>query len=163
MQRVKISRCCSVVGGIWNYSNICYCLQYLGLIQGMYLPRIWAASICLSGHIGAVNWNTAGAVITTDKPCGCKIQQSLVFIIIDGQRYSLFYIDPYSLQVWGVGLCTQGNCATEGNSGNCQSGNCHSGERWMRKPSVHCGKWKSNEGIDNIANGPVNNMSFFML
>ena len=23
--------------------------------------------------------------------------------------------------------CTQGNCATEGNSGNCQSGNCHSG------------------------------------
>ena len=25
------------------------------------------------------------------------------------------------------------------------------------------GKWKSNEGIDNIANGPVNNMSFFML
>ena len=58
---------------------------------------------------------------------------------------------------------TQGNCATEGNSGNCQSGNCHSGERWMRKPSVHGGKWKSNEGIDNIANGPVNNMSFFML
>ena len=47
---------------------------------------------------------------------------------------------------------TQGNCATEGNSGNCQSGNCHSGnchsgERWMRKPSVHGGKWKSNEGI----------------
>ena len=35
---------------------------------------------------------------------------------------------------------TQGNCATEGNSGNCQSGNCHSGERWMRKPSVHSGK-----------------------
>ena len=35
---------------------------------------------------------------------------------------------------------TQGNCATEGNSGNCQSGNCHSGERWMRKPSVHGGK-----------------------
>ena len=33
----------------------------------------------------------------------------------------------------------------------------------MRKPSVHGGKWKSNEGIDNIANGPVNNMSFFML
>ena len=58
---------------------------------------------------------------------------------------------------------TQGNCATEGNSGNCQSGNCHSGERWMRKPSVHGGKWKSNEGIDNIANGPVNNMSFVML
>ena len=58
---------------------------------------------------------------------------------------------------------TQGNCATKGNSGNCQSGNCHSGERWMRKPSVHGGKWKSNEGIDNIANGPVNNMSFFML
>ena len=39
----------------------------------------------------------------------------------------------------------------------------HSGERWMRKPSVHGGKWKSNDGIDNIANGPVNNMSFFML
>ena len=56
----------------------------------------------------------------------------------------------------------QGNCATKGNSVNCQSGNCHSGERWMRKPSVHGGKWKSNEGIDNIANGPVNNMSFFM-
>ena len=38
-------------------------------------------------------------------------------------------------------LCnTQGNCATEGNSGNCQSGNCHSGERWMREPSVHGGK-----------------------
>ena len=56
-------------------------------------------------------------------------------------------------------LCTtQGNCATEGNSGN-----CHSGERWMRKPSVHGGKWKSNEGIDHIANNPVNNMSFFML
>ena len=33
----------------------------------------------------------------------------------------------------------------------------------MRKPSVHGGKWKSNDGIDNIANGPVNNMSFFML
>ena len=32
----------------------------------------------------------------------------------------------------------------------------------MRKPSVHGGKWKSNEGIDNIANGPVNNMSFQM-
>ena len=46
---------------------------------------------------------------------------------------------------------TQGNCATEGNSGN-----CHSRERWMRKPSIHGGKWKSNEGIDNIANGPVN-------
>ena len=59
--------------------------------------------------------------------------------------------------------CTQGNCATEGNSGNCQSGNCHSGERWMMKPSVHGGKWKSNEGIDNTANGPVNNISFFML
>ena len=43
------------------------------------------------------------------------------------------------------------------------SGKCHSGERWVRKPSVHGGKWKSNEGIDNIANGPVNNMSFFML
>ena len=66
---------------------------------------------------------------------------------------------------WNVPVLvnTQGNCATEGNSGNCQSGNCHSGERWMRKPSVHGGKWKSNEGIDNIANGPVNNMSFFML
>ena len=37
-------------------------------------------------------------------------------------------------------MSTQGNCATEGNSGNCQSGNCHSGERWMRKPSVHGGK-----------------------
>ena len=37
-------------------------------------------------------------------------------------------------------LYTQGNCATEGNSGNCQSGNCHSGQRWMRKPSVHGGK-----------------------
>ena len=36
--------------------------------------------------------------------------------------------------------CTQGNCATEGNCGNCESGNCHSGERWMRKPSVHGGK-----------------------
>ena len=35
---------------------------------------------------------------------------------------------------------TQGNCATEGNSGNRQSGNCHSGERWMRKPSVKGGK-----------------------
>ena len=33
----------------------------------------------------------------------------------------------------------------------------------MRKPSVHGGKWKSNESIDKIANGPVNNMSFFML
>ena len=32
---------------------------------------------------------------------------------------------------------TQGNCATEGNSGNCQSG-----ERWMRKPSVHGDKWR---------------------
>ena len=66
---------------------------------------------------------------------------------------------------WSTSLSTlqttQGNCATEGNSGTCHSGNCHSGERWMRKPSVHSGKWKSNEGIDNIANGPVNNMSFF--
>ena len=24
----------------------------------------------------------------------------------------------------------------------------------MRKPSVHGGKWKSNEGVDNIAIGP---------
>ena len=40
----------------------------------------------------------------------------------------------------GYTIITQGNCATEGNSGNCQSGNCHSGERWMRKPSVHGGK-----------------------
>ena len=31
----------------------------------------------------------------------------------------------------------------------------------MRKSFVRGGKWKSNEGIDNIANGPVNNMSFF--
>ena len=46
---------------------------------------------------------------------------------------------------------------------------CHRGKQWqlpygergMRKPS-HGGKWKSNEGIDNIP-GPVNNMSFFML
>ena len=37
---------------------------------------------------------------------------------------------------------TQGNCATEGNSGNCHSGNCHSGERWMRKPSVHARQMK---------------------
>ena len=41
---------------------------------------------------------------------------------------------------WKALSYTQGNCATEGNSGNCQSGNCHSGERWMRKPSVHGGK-----------------------
>ena len=32
----------------------------------------------------------------------------------------------------------------------------------MRKPSVHSGKWKSNEGIDNIANGHVNNMSVLL-
>ena len=56
--------------------------------------------------------------------------------------------------MWGVCQTTQGNCATEGNSGNCQSGNCHSGERWMRKLSVHSGQNENQmKGIDNIANG----------
>ena len=54
--------------------------------------------------------------------------------------------------------CTQGNYSTEGNGGNCQSGDCHSGERWMSRSFVHGGKWDSNEGIDNIASVPVNNM-----
>ena len=81
----------------------------------------------------------------------------------------LSHFSPYRWTRWTVlfkaEILSQGNCATKGNSGNCQSGNCHSRERWMRKPSVHIhgGKWKSNEGIDNIANGPVNNMSFYML
>ena len=50
-------------------------------------------------------------------------------------KNAVFFLNTHLKRMY-----TQGNCATEGNSGNCQSGNCHSGERWMRKPSVHGGK-----------------------
>lgn len=37
-------------------------------------PRSWAASRCRSGHMMYVKLNTAGAVSTTDRPCGCAQQ-----------------------------------------------------------------------------------------
>jgi len=40
-------------------------------------PSISAASKCFSGHAGPVNRNTAGAVMTTESPCGIIACDSL--------------------------------------------------------------------------------------
>ena len=47
------------------YEVIIYCYNV-----NMSIPRKPAASRWRSGHAGAVNWNTAGAEMMTDRPCG---------------------------------------------------------------------------------------------
>ena len=51
---------------------VCSCIALAVAVSVYVAPNISAASRCLSGHIGAVKEKTAGAVITTERPCGWK-------------------------------------------------------------------------------------------
>jgi len=57
-----------------------------------HLPRRAAASMCLSGHNGAVNLKTAGAVITTDKPCGYHIQYIIAIVCFYTCNYLFIFL-----------------------------------------------------------------------